>query len=124
MHRLLADDRSIERIVHAAEPERDVDLVDRGEVSGVGAAIVAIADAIGLEVRADVEEEAIDVQLPAENVIESKHIAKRGFGLVKEIRRNPARYADVRDAAQRVGGAVVREHAEGIEADEDVLIGQ
>ncbi len=72
----------------------------------------------------DVEEEALDVQLLGQVLVEPEDIRERGFGLVKEIRRNHARHADVGNAAQRLCGAVIREHAERVEADEDVLIRQ
>ena len=93
-------------------------------IAGVRAAIVRLADPVSLEVRTDVEEEAVDVQLPGKLLVEPQHVAERGLGLVEEITGNDARHADVGDAAQRFGGAVIREHTEGVEADEDVFIRQ
>lgn len=70
----LVHHRPIEVIVHSAEPEDDVDFVDRREVAGVGAAMLTIVDPVGFEVRTDVEEEPVDIQLLAKLLIESKHI--------------------------------------------------
>src|SRR5688572_4711737 len=50
------------RIAGAAEAKQQINLVDAGKIAGIGAAINLAADAIGLVVRPNAEEEAVDVK--------------------------------------------------------------
>ena len=67
---LLDEELRVVRVVPAAEPEEQVDLVDAREVAGVRAAVLLAPDAVGLVVGAHAVEEAVDVELGEEHVVE------------------------------------------------------
>ena len=97
----LAHDRRIERIARVADAREDVDLVDRGEVAGVDAAIDGVADPMRLEVRADVPEEPVDGDVAGQPLVEGEHVVQRLLGEVEEVSGERARDAVARGS----GGA-------------------
>ena len=67
---LLHEQLRVVRVVPAAEAQQQVDLVDPGEVAGVRSPVFLAPDAIGLVVGTDAVEEAVDVELGEEDVVE------------------------------------------------------
>ena len=86
---LLDQELRVVRVVPAAEPEQEVDLVDAGEVAGVRPAVLLAPDAVRLVVRPHAVEEAIDVELGEEHVVEAPDVLERVARVVEERLRRP-----------------------------------
>ena len=97
---LLDEELRVVRVVPAAEPEEQVDLVDAREVAGVRAAVLLAPDAVGLVVGAHAVEEAVDVELGEEHVVEPRHVLERSARVVEERLGDAVRDPDRRDPPQ------------------------
>lgn len=112
----------VEGIPRGRQSQQDVELVDRGEITGVRATVFGVAHAISFEIRAHVEEEPLHVQRIGERPVEPKHIFQRRSRRLQQIRRKRARHPDRHNAANGLGGALVSEDGQPVVGQEDSLV--
>ncbi len=81
-------------------------------------------DAVRLVVRAHAVEEAVDVELGEEHVVEPPDVLERVARVVEERLGDGVRDAERRDARQCVRGALVREDPARVVVEEEELVGK
>ena len=119
---LLDQELRVVRIVAAAEAEEQVDLVDAREVARVRAAILLPADAVRLVVRPHAVEEAVDVELGEQHVVERSHVLERAARVVEQRLGDRMGDPDGRNPHQCVGRAHIGEDPASVVVEEEELV--